>query len=137
VCGCFARAITLPPLAALPLARVTHNAATTTQQHPSPQHEGDRGHAVNLLRVAAEPTVDVGVRHMAAIAFKNAAKRRWDPSDGAQLTALDEADKAAVRYAVVGALIRCACACVREGGGLVVEGLLEEACDWSANACNS
>jgi hypothetical protein len=40
---------------------------------------------VNLLRVAAEPTVDLGIRHIAAITFKNAVKRRWDPEkDGAQ-----------------------------------------------------
>lgn len=34
---------------------------------------------VSLLRIAAEPTVDLGIRHIAAITFKNAVKRRWDP----------------------------------------------------------
>lgn len=51
----------------------------------STQHEGDRGQLVNLLRVAAEPTVDLGTRHIAAITFKNAVRRRWDPSEGGAL----------------------------------------------------
>jgi hypothetical protein len=52
------------------------------------QHEGDRGQVVALLRIAAEPSVDMGVRHIAAITFKNAVKRRWDPEqDGAPMSA--------------------------------------------------
>ena len=33
---------------------------------------------VNLLRVAAEDSVDVAVRQQGAIAFKNLVRRSWD-----------------------------------------------------------
>jgi hypothetical protein len=34
---------------------------------------------VNLLRVAGEPSVDMAVRQVASITFKQAAKRHWEP----------------------------------------------------------
>jgi hypothetical protein len=34
---------------------------------------------VNLLRVAGEPSVDLAVRQVASITFKQAAKRHWEP----------------------------------------------------------
>lgn len=46
------------------------------------QHEALPGQAVQLLRVAAEESVDSGVRHVAAIAFKNFVKRSWEPPQG-------------------------------------------------------
>ncbi|KAI8465003.1 MAG: armadillo-type protein [Monoraphidium minutum] len=70
------------------------------------QHEGDRGLVVSLLRVAAEPSVDLGVRHIAAITFKNAVKRRWDPEKGGSYSPLAEDDKAVVRDNMLEALLR-------------------------------
>lgn len=49
---------------------------------PRSQHEAAPGQVVNLLRVAAEPSVDLGVRQVAAISFKNIAKRNWVPDAG-------------------------------------------------------
>lgn len=34
---------------------------------------------MNLLRVAGEPSVDLAVRQVASITFKQAAKRHWEP----------------------------------------------------------
>lgn len=34
---------------------------------------------MNLLRVAGEPSVDMAVRQVASITFKQAAKRHWEP----------------------------------------------------------
>jgi hypothetical protein len=48
-----------------------------------PQNELSKGHIVNLLRVAAEESVDPAVRQVAAITFKNTAKRNWEGQDGA------------------------------------------------------
>ncbi len=45
------------------------------------QHEQLPGQAVQLLRVAAEESVDAGVRTMAAINFKNFVKRSWEKSE--------------------------------------------------------
>lgn len=46
------------------------------------QHEAAQGQVVNLLRVAAEPTVDLAVRQAASISFKNAVKSKWEPPEG-------------------------------------------------------
>lgn len=46
------------------------------------QHDGSRGQIVNLLRVAAEQSVAMGVRQVAAISFKNIARRDWEPKEG-------------------------------------------------------
>lgn len=70
------------------------------------QHEGDRGQVVSLLRIAAEPSVDLGVRHIAAITFKNAVKRRWDPEKDGSYTPLAAEDKAVVRDNMLEALLR-------------------------------
>ena len=43
------------------------------------------GQLVNLLRVAVEDSLDVGIRQVAVITFKNAVKKDWDPL-GAPLT---------------------------------------------------
>jgi len=42
------------------------------------QHDAVPGQVVNLLRVAAEDSVDMGIRQQAVIAFKNLVKRSWD-----------------------------------------------------------
>jgi hypothetical protein len=42
------------------------------------QHKHARGQIVNLLRVALEDSVDPAIRQVAAISFKNAAKRDWE-----------------------------------------------------------
>lgn len=70
------------------------------------QHEGDRGQVVNLLRIAAEPSVDLGIRHIAAITFKNAVKRRWDPEKDGSYTPLADEDKHVVRDNMMEALLR-------------------------------
>jgi hypothetical protein len=46
------------------------------------QYELAPGHVVNLLRVAGEPSVDLGVRQVASITFKQVAKRHWESSGG-------------------------------------------------------
>ena len=43
------------------------------------------GQLVNLLRVAVEDSLDVGIRQVAVITFKNTVKKDWDPL-GAPLT---------------------------------------------------
>lgn len=49
---------------------------------PTTQHELARGQIVNLLRVTAEESVDLGVRQVAAIAFKNLVKHHWEQTEG-------------------------------------------------------
>jgi hypothetical protein len=50
------------------------------------QHETSKRQLVTLLRVAGEPTVDLSVRQVASITFKQAAKRHWEPeNEGKQL----------------------------------------------------
>ena len=48
-----------------------HNFVTQYQHQP--------GHLTGLLRVAVEPSLDVGVRQVAAISFKNLVKADWEP----------------------------------------------------------
>ena len=40
---------------------------------------------MNLLRVAVEDSLDVGLRQVAAITFKNLVRKEWDPSGAAWL----------------------------------------------------
>jgi hypothetical protein len=40
---------------------------------------------VNLLRVAGEPSLDLSVRQVASISFKQVAKRYWEPEKGEPL----------------------------------------------------
>ncbi|CAL5220954.1 g3058 [Coccomyxa viridis] len=53
------------------------------------------GQLVNLLRVAVEDSLDVGIRQVAAITFKNATRKDWDPLEGP--SPIPDSDKAAVR----------------------------------------
>lgn len=74
------------------------------------QHEQLPGQAVQLLRVAAEESVDAGVRTMAAINFKNFVKRSWEKSEhetgsGPQYL-IPDADKEVVRSNILEAVIR-------------------------------
>ena len=46
------------------------------------QHDAAPSQAVNLLRVAAEASIDLGVRQQGAIAFKNLVKKSWDVGGG-------------------------------------------------------
>ncbi len=39
---------------------------------------------MNLLRVAGEPSVDISVRQVASISFKQVAKKYWEPEKGTQ-----------------------------------------------------
>ena len=48
---------------------------------PSPQHEQTKGQAVSLLRVSAEESVDISVRQVASISFKNLVRRSWEPDE--------------------------------------------------------
>ncbi|KXZ43736.1 hypothetical protein GPECTOR_81g184 [Gonium pectorale] len=77
------------------------------------QHEQLPGQAVSLLRVAAEESVDAGVRHMAAINFKNFVKRSWEQSDSHESGqgssgqyVIPDADKVVVRQNILEAMIR-------------------------------
>ena len=38
------------------------------------------GQLVNLLRVAVEDSLDIGLRQVASITFKNLVRKDWDPS---------------------------------------------------------
>lgn len=69
------------------------------------QHRHARGHIVNLLRVALEDTLDPAIRQVAAISFKNTAKRDWEGEDKAP-SPLAEEDKAAVRELIVEGVVR-------------------------------
>ena len=44
------------------------------------QFQHEQGQLVNLLRVAMEESLDLGLRQVAAIAFKNLVRKEWDPS---------------------------------------------------------
>jgi hypothetical protein len=44
------------------------------------QHQLARGQLVNLFRIALEDTVDPAIRQIAAISFKNTAKKSWEGS---------------------------------------------------------
>ncbi|EFJ51590.1 hypothetical protein VOLCADRAFT_79706 [Volvox carteri f. nagariensis] len=78
------------------------------------QHEQLPGQAVQLLRVAAEESVDAGVRHMAAINFKNFVKRSWDKSEAHETLqggtstqyVIPDSDKEVVRQNILEAMIR-------------------------------
>jgi hypothetical protein len=48
--------------------------------HVGAQFQHEQGQLVNLLRVAVEDSLDVGLRQVAAITFKNLVKQEWDPS---------------------------------------------------------
>lgn len=48
------------------------------------QGETLKGQAVNLLRVAAEESVDAAVRQVASISFKNLCRRSWDVEGATQ-----------------------------------------------------
>lgn len=50
----------------------------------TPQHGALPGQVVNLLRVAAEESVDLAIRQAAAISFKNMVKHNWDVAEGAR-----------------------------------------------------
>jgi hypothetical protein len=52
---------------------------------PLPQHETSKGQLVHLLRVAGEPSVDLAVRQVASISFKQTAKRHWEPERPSEL----------------------------------------------------
>ncbi|GFR51386.1 hypothetical protein Agub_g13816, partial [Astrephomene gubernaculifera] len=77
------------------------------------QHEQVPGQAVQLLRVAAEESVDAGVRHMAAINFKNFVKRSWEKPNSHESSQgpstdylIPDADKEVVRQNILEAMIR-------------------------------
>lgn len=47
------------------------------------QFQHAEGQLVNLLRVAVEDSLDVGIRQVAAISFKNLVRKDWDPQGAA------------------------------------------------------
>uniref|UniRef100_A0A383WBL3 Importin N-terminal domain-containing protein n=1 Tax=Tetradesmus obliquus TaxID=3088 RepID=A0A383WBL3_TETOB len=68
------------------------------------QHELAKGHGVNLLRVAGEPSLDLSVRQVASISFKQVAKKYWEPEkEGAPV--LNDEDKATIREHLLQAII--------------------------------
>lgn len=46
------------------------------------QFQHSKGQLVNLLRVAVEPSLDLGTRQAAAISFKNLVRRDWAAGEG-------------------------------------------------------
>ena len=48
------------------------------------QFQHVQGQLVNLLRVAVEDSMDLGLRQIAAITFKNLVRKDWDPSGAAR-----------------------------------------------------
>eukprot|EP00878_Enallax_costatus_P046967 GHUV01057304.1.p1 GENE.GHUV01057304.1~~GHUV01057304.1.p1 ORF type:complete len:796 (+),score=306.27 GHUV01057304.1:175-2562(+) len=69
------------------------------------QHELSKGHVPNLLRVAGEPTVNISVRQVASISFKQVAKKYWESEkENAPMLAAD--DKQLVRDNLLEAIIR-------------------------------
>ncbi|GAX74708.1 hypothetical protein CEUSTIGMA_g2156.t1 [Chlamydomonas eustigma] len=71
------------------------------------QNETVSGQAVNLLRVAAEDSVDAAVRQVAAISFKNLVKRSWDSSSsGEGAYQMSPEDQNVVRNNLMESLIR-------------------------------
>ena len=47
------------------------------------QFQHVEGQLVNLLRVAVEDSLDVGIRQVAAISFKNLVRKDWEPQGAA------------------------------------------------------
>eukprot|EP00879_Flechtneria_rotunda_P022091 GHRR01023309.1.p1 GENE.GHRR01023309.1~~GHRR01023309.1.p1 ORF type:complete len:1020 (+),score=395.54 GHRR01023309.1:417-3476(+) len=70
------------------------------------QHELAKGYVVNLLRVASEPSVDLSVRQVASIAFKQVAKRYWEAENDKPTQVLAAEDKQLVRENLLEAIIR-------------------------------
>ncbi|BDA47636.1 Importin-7 [Coccomyxa sp. Obi] len=68
------------------------------------QFQHVEGQLVNLLRVAVEDSLDVGIRQVAAISFKNLVRKDWDPQGGP--SPIPEADKAAVRDNLLEGIVR-------------------------------
>ena len=46
----------------------------------SAQYQHQPGHLTGLLRVAVEPSLEPGIRQVAAISFKNLVKADWEPA---------------------------------------------------------
>ncbi|GFH09662.1 ARM repeat-containing protein [Haematococcus lacustris] len=71
------------------------------------QHEASKGQVINLLRVAAEESVDIAVRQVAAITFKRLVRRSWDPPASDTTTyRLPEDEKTLVKDNILESLIR-------------------------------
>jgi hypothetical protein len=49
------------------------------------QYQHQPGHMTGLLRVAVEPSLDMAIRQVAAISFKNLVKADWEPFGAALL----------------------------------------------------
>lgn len=61
------------------------------------------GHLVGLLRIMVQPTLDIAVRQVASIHFKNLVSRHWKSSEvGEQII---EADKRTIRENILEALV--------------------------------
>jgi len=69
-------------------------------------HEVAPGQAVNLLRVAAEGSVDMGIRQQGVIAFKNLIKKSWDVQEKSEAHQISAEDQAVVRSNLFEALVR-------------------------------
>ncbi|EIE23737.1 ARM repeat-containing protein [Coccomyxa subellipsoidea C-169] len=68
------------------------------------QFQHVKGQLVNLLRVAVEDSLDVGLRQVAAISFKNLVRKDWDPPGSP--SPIPEEDKAAVRDNLLEGIVR-------------------------------
>ncbi|KAK9824621.1 hypothetical protein WJX72_011782 [[Myrmecia] bisecta] len=68
------------------------------------QLQDQPGHLVRLLQVAVEDGLDLAVRQVGAISFKNFVRSSWDPSEGP--SPMPEADKLAVRMHLLEGIIR-------------------------------
>ncbi len=74
--------------------------------YPSLQQHLVPGGLVSLLRVAVEETLELVVRHAAAIAFKNAVKKDWEHRES-RPSKISEEEKSAVRPVVLEGVVRC------------------------------
>ncbi|KAK9813831.1 hypothetical protein WJX73_000701 [Symbiochloris irregularis] len=68
------------------------------------QFQHSKGQLVNLLRVAVEPSLDLGTRQAAAITFKNLVRHDWAADDPS--SPIPAEDKQAVRENLLESLIR-------------------------------
>lgn len=97
----------LPQLVQVLQACMSHDQSQRQQaeQHLK-QAEAVKGQAVNLLRVAAEESVDPAVRQVAAISFKNLCRRSWDVEEGSSTYQIPADDQQVVRDNLLESLIR-------------------------------
>ena len=64
--------------------KLLHSGSPDTREVCVAQYQHQPGHLTGLLRVAVEPSLDAGIRQVAAISFKNLVKADWEPHGARQ-----------------------------------------------------